>query len=201
MLKNLFHRMPLQNGQRRSFDNGKFRPTAWQLEKTQYAPKQETLPVPAYLPCAVGKNFGSSSFALTLSLSLYFACSGSGIIGPGLTSIMNGNGGMIGQNGAMDAAFSNLRSLSEDRELNGMGMSQGMDMMDLSPTTLTTNSQLSFNSTYRDTQNNGEKRHKQIHTCGRSLGHGRASRSSCYIAYGASYTVVAELANHVVRVP
>lgn len=56
MLKNLFHRIPMTNGQRRSFDNG------------------------------------------------------SGIIGPGLTSIMNPTHGLLGHPHALEA-FSNLRSL------------------------------------------------------------------------------------------
>ncbi|KXZ52444.1 hypothetical protein GPECTOR_9g488 [Gonium pectorale] len=86
-LKNLFARLPMGPGQRRSFDNG------------------------------------------------------SGIIGPGLGSIVGMNNNLISPS-TIDATFSNLRSLSEDRDIGSMMGRGGMDMMDLNPTSLTTSASL-----------------------------------------------------------
>ncbi|GFR45925.1 hypothetical protein Agub_g7384 [Astrephomene gubernaculifera] len=91
-LKNIFARLPMGPGQRRSFDNG------------------------------------------------------SGIIGPGLGSIVSMNSNLIAP-GAMDAAFSNLRSLSEERELGGMMGRSSMEMaMELNPTSLTTSASIMNNA-------------------------------------------------------
>ncbi|GLC45344.1 hypothetical protein PLESTB_000312400 [Pleodorina starrii] len=92
-LKNIFARLPMGPGQRRSFDNG------------------------------------------------------SGIIGPGLGSIVSMNNNLISP-GAIDATFNNLRSLSEERDISGMMGRNGMsDMMDqLNPTSLTTSASLMNNA-------------------------------------------------------
>ncbi|GIL66853.1 hypothetical protein Vafri_20242 [Volvox africanus] len=90
-LKNIFSRLPMGPGQRRSFDNG------------------------------------------------------SGIIGPGLGSIVNMNNNLISP-GTIDATFNNLRSLSEERDIGGMMGRNGIDMMELNPTSLTTSASLINNA-------------------------------------------------------
>lgn len=82
------------------------------------------------------------------ALEIYVGCpgTGSGIIGPGLGSIVNINSNLM-SSGAMDATFNNMRSLSEDRDITGMMGRNGMsEMMDLNSTSLTTSASLMNNA-------------------------------------------------------
>ena len=71
---------------------------------------------------------------------------GAGIIGPGLTSVMQMNVGhnVLSNLGphALDNAFHQLRSLSEDRGLNSIAVSRGLDsVMELNNSQYNSNDQ------------------------------------------------------------
>ncbi|GIL87195.1 hypothetical protein Vretimale_14303 [Volvox reticuliferus] len=132
-LKNIFSRLPMGPGQRRSFDNG------------------------------------------------------SGIIGPGLSSIVNINNNLISP-GTIDATFNNLRSLSEERDISGMMSRNGIHMMELNPTSLTTSASLMNNANGLASAVNPALRAATSQALGINLGLGLNGTSSTAAAAAAATT-------------
>uniref|UniRef100_A0A7S0RZM2 RRM domain-containing protein n=1 Tax=Chlamydomonas leiostraca TaxID=1034604 RepID=A0A7S0RZM2_9CHLO len=104
---------------------------------------------------------------------------GAGIIGPGLTSVMNVNGNGLSNLGpgnaaaaaaaaaGIDSAFTQLRSLSEDRELNGI-VSRGLEVANLDMQQAAAHAQNGVGGYHGD--NGGNKMSSQALRAGQALG-------------------------------